>query len=290
MSALPDPQIRDRIETLLSARIVTATPVHGGYTPAERWVVDFGAGRAFAKVATTELTGTLLRREAIVYQRLRAPFMPRLIAWQDHVTRPILLIEDLSTARWPSRWTAEDVGAVVSTLRRLHELDADLPSYAQVHGSRSPGWRTVAADPTPFLSLGSVDETWLSRHLPTLLDAEAGCDPSGNAVTHWDVRSDNICITDHGAILVDWAEACRSNAKLDLGFWLPSLAFEGGPAPEDILPDEPGIAAWVAGFFAARAGLPGIPDAPRVRKVQLEQLSTALPWAARALGLRSPVG
>jgi hypothetical protein len=51
------------------------------------------------------------------------------------------------------------------------------------------------------------------------------------------------------------------------------------------LPDAPEIAAWLAGFFAARAGLPIIPDAPLVRRVQREQLSTALPWAQRALGL-----
>jgi len=40
-----------------------------------------------------------------------------------------------------------------------------------------------------------------------------------------------------------------------------------------------------AGFFAARAGLPEISDAPQVRTVQRQQLETALPWAARALDL-----
>ena len=87
---------------------------------------------------------------------------------------------------------------------------------------------------------------------------------------------------------IDWAEACRSSAAVDLGFFLPSLAFEGGPPPETILPDAPEIAAAVAGFFAARAGLPDIPLSPFVRRVQREQLSTSLPWAARALGLATP--
>jgi hypothetical protein len=31
-----------------------------------------------------------------------------------------------------------------------------------------------------------------------------------------------------------------------------SLAYEGGPAPEKILPDVPEGAAWVSGYFAAR--------------------------------------
>ena len=89
-------------------------------------------------------------------------------------------------------------------------------------------------------------------------------------------------------MLIDWAEACCGNAALDLGAWLPSLAFEGGPLPEQLLPDRPEIAAWLCGYFAARAGLPTIPDAPRVRQVQREQLGTALPWMVRALALPPP--
>jgi len=38
-------------------------------------------------------------------------------------------------------------------------------------------------------------------------------------------------------------------------------------------------------YFASAEGLPGISDAPRVRLVQQQQLSTALPWAVRALEL-----
>jgi aminoglycoside phosphotransferase (APT) family kinase protein len=135
------------------------------------------------------------------------------------------------------------------------------------------------------LSLDIVSADWLERSLPVLLQAGAGCDPSGEAVTHWDIRSDNLCLAADGVKLIDWAEACLSNPKLDLGFWLPSLAFEGGPLPEVLLPHEPEIAAWVSGFFAARAGLPEVPDAPFVRRVQRQQLSTALPWVRRSLQL-----
>jgi hypothetical protein len=118
-----------------------------------------------------------------------------------------------------------------------------------------------------------------------LIEAEQACSTEGDAVTHWDIRSDNMAFTGDGLKLVDWSEACLSNPDPDVGFWLPSLSFEGGPPPETILPHAPEVAAWVSGFFAARAGLPDIPDAPFVRRVQREQLSTALPWAQRALGL-----
>jgi hypothetical protein len=58
--------------------------------------------------------------------------------------------------------------------------------------------------------------------------------------------------------------------------------------PDTILPDAGTEAAFVSGFFAARAGLPAIPDAPRIRTLQFEQLRHALPWACRALGLPLP--
>jgi hypothetical protein len=56
------------------------------------------------------------------------------------------------------------------------------------------------------------------------------------------------------------------------------------PLPEDLLPNAGPMTAMISGFFAARAGLPSIPDAPKVRWIQ-QQLLTALPWAIRALQL-----
>ena len=124
--------------------------------------------------------------------------------------------------------------------------------------------------------------------MPKLIAAEQSCELAGDSLTHLDLRSDNLCITTSGVKFIDWAEACRSDARVDLGFFLPSLAYEGGPPPETVLPDAPDVAALVAGFLAMRAGLPSIPGSPHVRRVQREQLSAALPWAIRALGLPPP--
>jgi aminoglycoside phosphotransferase (APT) family kinase protein len=124
--------------------------------------------------------------------------------------------------------------------------------------------------------------------LPGLL---AASDPSlleGEALLHFDVRSDNLCIRDGQALLVDWNLACVGNPAFDVAFWLPSLALEHGPTPEQLArarPDVDRLAAHVAGFFAARAGLPPPAGAPSVRPFQLAQLEVALPWAVRAAGL-----
>jgi aminoglycoside phosphotransferase (APT) family kinase protein len=104
-------------------------------------------------------------------------------------------------------------------------------------------------------------------------------------VLHFDVRSDNLCFVGDRVVLVDWNLACVGNGRFDVAFWLPSLKLEGGPDPWHVLPDAGPLAAAVAGFFAARAGLPRPPGAPTVREFQLAQLRVALPWAARELGL-----
>jgi thiamine kinase-like enzyme len=280
-----DPALQIRLEKLLGCAIVTFARVERGYTPASRWIVRTATGCFFAKVATTPLTANLLRREAHSYQAIRGDFMPDLIGWQDHATKPILIIEDLSDAQWPPPWDQRQIALVLNQIEALHNTLANVPPYEEIHGQRENNWEIVADDPGPFLSLGLASDQWLWRALPSLLEAERCCTTQGHQLTHWDIRSDNLCITPKGVKFVDWAEACLSNPELDLGFWLPSLAYEGGPEPEKILPGAPEVAAWVAGFFAARAGLPLIPDAPHVRLVQRQQLETALPWAVRALDL-----
>ena len=45
------------------------------------------------------------------------------------------------------------------------------------------------------------------------------------------------------------------------------------------------LAVFVAGFFAATAGLPAPAGAPQVRRFQRQQLEVALPWACATLWL-----
>ncbi|HTX51399.1 MAG TPA: aminoglycoside phosphotransferase family protein, partial [Caulobacteraceae bacterium] len=280
-----DPELTDHVAAILGWTPSSWTRVHGGYTPAERRMVRRGAESAFVKVATTPVTARMLRRELVAYRAFAAPFMPRFLGGEDHPTRPFLVIEDLGGAAWPPPWTEARVADALAAIRAMHALTPDLPSWADQGGEGILGWRKVASVPAPFLSLGLVDPDWLARSLPALVEAETACVTAGSALIHFDLRSDNICFSPRGPVFVDWAASCLGSADLDLGGWLPSLAFEGGPPPEAILPDAPEVAAWVCGYFAARAGLPPIPDAPFVRRVQREQLTTALPWVQRALKL-----
>jgi len=287
--AFPDASIVKRLERLLASAIDSAVSVQGGYTPAARWLVSLRSGtRVFVKMGTTAMTAAALRREALVYGRLTGVFAPRLLAWEDDRHQPLLVLEDSSRAYWPPPWNEELIGRVLETLDRVHRCRVDLPPFREVHPNFASGWQDVAADPAPFLSLGLTSRGWLERSLPQLVAASVRLDTEGDCLTHFDVRSDNICSSERGVLLVDWNLACRGNGALDTGFWLPSLEAEGGPRPEQILPGRADVAAAVSGFFAARAGQPEIADAPRVRWVQKQQLAPALRWVVRALGLEQP--
>lgn len=281
---LPTPETISRVTRLLGWTPDTWRPVQGGYTPTARYAVADEQHRGFVKIATTELTARMINREIVNYAGLSGGFVPRVLAADPDPEAPILVIEDLSAATWPPPWTERLVRDVLDTIAEMHTTPSTIAHGDLLHG-REDGWPTVATNPDPFLSLGLVTPVWLDRNLPALVAAEQSCVLTGDALTHLDLRSDNLCCTTGGIRFIDWAEACRSNADVDLGFFLPSLAHEGGPLPDAILPDRPDIAAVVSGFFAARAGLPSIPNAPFVRRVQREQLGTALPWAIRTLGL-----
>jgi thiamine kinase-like enzyme len=283
--SVPGRELAGRIERLIGARVESYSRVEGGYTPALRLLCRTAGGSFFAKVGTTPPTCKFLNREIHVYQRLRGDFMPRFIASEERETEPVLIIEDLSSQHWPPPWDEQQVELTLAQIKALHETPASLETFAQAHGTMEGNWHAVAEDPGPFLSLGMADARWLEAALPSFIEFEEGCSTAGDSLAHLDLRSDNICLAAGRAVFVDWNHACLSNPRLDLGFWLPSLAYESGIEPEKILPDAPEVAAFVSGFFAARAGLPLISDAPRVREVQRRQLATALPWVARALGL-----
>jgi hypothetical protein len=279
-----------RIEEIVGVRPVARRRAERGYTPAERWIMELADGRSvFVKAATNDLTTGWLRNEHRIYEALRAPFMPKLMGWEDG-ERPILVLEDLSRAKWPPPWTDDRVASVLLMLEAVAGTPppAWLPA-ASSSGFLERGWRSVEDDPGPLQSTGFVSERWLEQALLSLTNVADTCRLDGPNLLHLDVRSDNICFrADGSAVLVDWNLAVVGNPRLDVAFWLPSLASEGGPQPEAVLPDAAPEAAFVSGFFAARAGQPPIPGAPAIRPLQLEQLRHALPWACRELGLPRP--
>src|SRR3990172_3426099 len=69
------------------------------------------------------------------------------------------------------------------------------------------------------------------RALPALIEAGDRAVLSGDALVHFDVRSDNLCILDGRVKVIDWPGYARGSPLVDRVGWLPSLWREGGPAP-----------------------------------------------------------
>jgi hypothetical protein len=259
-----------------------------GYAMAYHAIAEFEDGStAFVKAGAEEVTSEFLRDELRFYKTVQAPFMPRLLGF-DEDDPPLLVLEDLSGAHWPPPWSAEAIQAVRESLNAIWSTPPPewLPPITDERDWLLGGWAEIEADPAPFLSLGVWSSEQLDDALPVLRSAAESAPIAGDSLIHLDVRSDNICLTDRGAVLVDWNLVHAANPDLDLAAWLPSLHLEGGPAPEELLTGAGGLAAALAGFFGARAGLPPPPTAPQVRKIQLAQLEVALAWACRELELR----
>jgi hypothetical protein len=280
--------IEERVSAAVGRRVRSLRRVQTrGYAMAFHAIAEFDDGStAFVKAGAEEVTSQFLRDELRFYQSVEGSFMPRLLGY-DAGEPPLLVLEDLSEGRWPPPW---DVAAVESVRRSLREVWATPPPdwVPPVTAERERlfgGWREIERDPAPFLSLRLCSREWLEAALPVLSAAAESAPVEGDALLHLDVRSDNICLTDRGAVLIDWNWVHRGNPDVDLAAWASSLHLEGGPAPELLLPEAGELAAALAGFFGARAGLPPPPTAPKVREVQRAQLEVALAWACRELGL-----
>jgi hypothetical protein len=279
-------ELDERIE-----RAVGSRPVHyelrpGGYSTADRFAVTLADGRrVFVKSAEAENMAGWLRREHEVYASLSGSFIPGLAGWDDDGVRPLLAIDDLSGADWAPRWDAVRVEAVLAALYELGEATPppNTKTVRETFPELFDRWRTVEADPGPFLSIGLRDAQWLERALPPILAAAESAPVEGDRVCHLDVRSDNLCFVGDRAVLVDWNWASLGNPALDIAAWLPSVRVEGGPQPWEILHDAGPLAAFVAGVWAAVAGLPPPETAPMVRDVQRRQLAVALDWIDRDL-------
>lgn len=286
--------VRRAVKRLKAEPVAWRPVTTGGHTPARRWIVTLDDGRTvFAKVATDDLTATWLRDEHLAYSLLRgASFMPGYVGFYDDGDRPVLALEDLSAAAWPPPWDLERVEAVLRCIASVAATTPpeDLPRAADDHLGLRDGWAEVESEPDAFLALGLCSAPWLEAHLGTLRSAGEAAPLEGDALLHFDVRSDNVCFRrDGAAVLIDWNWTSVGNPAIDVAFWLPSLHAEGGPRPDDAAPDlRAELAACWAGFLCSHAARPPIPTAPHVRGTQLRQARIALPWAARALGVPPP--
>ncbi len=220
---------------------------------------------------------------------VRAPFAPVFHGWGEGPAEALLVLEDLSDAHWPPPYP-RDPTALFEALAGVAAHPP--PSSLRPVPPKVPSWPQVRAQPGPFLDLDVCQPSWFARYAAELEQAEAAAEPHGEQPVHFDVWSGNVCFAPRGVVLVDWAEARRGNAALDVAFAVLSVLAEGGERPPGLrLPDEAAWASYLAGDLALRAPQP-LPDWAEPDSTLQDDLrgdlAHALRWTAAALELPPP--
>lgn len=316
------PLLKHKIEELIGARVAAADIVWGGFGPSATFVLATESGAKYFCKGThpgqTRQGHTALQHERVNYERFPelAQFGPAYIGGADDGDWHVAVLDYVPRAIDVPPWTAEPTAAAIRLIAAFHRATPEraerkLTPIQHLAGFNlfrvMQGWISLAKSEeeqarfaAPF-SDGGAALAWLKAHAEELAALEARAETMGGprGWVHLDIRSDNLVFAADGKVqLVDWPILAFGPQLIDIAFFLPSLAGEGGPACGDglrLYEHEAGIrfddadiaiaAVTVAGFFAARAGEPEIPQLPRLRWVQKMQLFPALDWVCDCLGL-----
>jgi hypothetical protein len=311
--------LREKIASLVGEPIAAGDIVYGGYGPTATFALTTASGaKHFVKGThpgnTKEGHVAVLRecRGLTNYPELAA-FGPRYLGMVESNGWTLAVLEFAARGKAVPPWSEADAQRAIEHIAAFHneapgrvatELRDILSSDLMAKGSNwqslndarmREGFVQLFADP-------DAAERWLRTHLDTLIALKAQVPGGPRSWVHMDIRSDNFVFADDGRLLlVDWPVLSYGPRLLDIGFFLPSLQGEGGPACADGLrryqaaagvtfaADDIAIAtATIAGFFAARAGEPEIAALPRLRWIQKLQLFPALGWMCDCLGIDKP--
>src|SRR5262245_27776782 len=135
----------------------------------------------------------------------------------------VLVLEDLSDARWPPPYPDRGV-ALLETVMQVGATPPPLGLRRRPEG-RPFGtyWQRIAADPEPVLAHGLFSAEWLEQSQPVLDAAEARAQLAGDDFLHDDVWAANVCYTERGALLIDWASATIGDRRVDVAYALLSI-------------------------------------------------------------------
>ena len=299
--------MRAAVEAWLDSPVVSAASQSGGFSPGVAARLRTADGRrVFVKAAGPEpnpLTPALHRREARVAAALpeEAP-VPRLLWSHDEGEGGwiLLVFEDVEGKNPAVPWRAEELDETLEALAVLSELLTPSPLPPDTVGAAGEWsvvsgayWRRLREDRPARL------DPWSTRHLDRLadLEAEAPSAVAGDALLHLDVRADNLLLTPEQVLVVDWPHARVGAPWVDMVFFAPSVAMQGGPPPEELLARHPharradtealtAVVAAMAGFFTREGLQPAPPGLPTLRAFQAAQGDVARRWLARRTGWR----
>jgi hypothetical protein len=293
--------VRERIDAIAGARVVTAQNLQGGFSPGPAARCTLEDGRTvFVKAAGLDLnphSPAMHRREGeVLADFAETTPSPRLIGMVDDGDWVALVIEWIDGHMPVAPHDAIDVDRILRLVARLaatEGADGLLPCL-QVHPEIAGHWGTLLTHPTDGL------DAWSLAHLAELaeLERDVGEATCGDRLVHMDLRSDNIIFATAGEehdVAVDWPGASVGAAWIDLVGLLPALELDGGPTPDEVFGRHPlGRAAdaeavtiyvaAMAGYFTRMSLMPPPPGLPTLRSFQRAQGTIARRWLGERMG------
>ncbi|MEQ8675820.1 MAG: phosphotransferase [Aggregatilineales bacterium] len=302
-------KIRDLIEAQLGTQVVNAETQSGGFSPgvaARIYTADHQC--VFLKAIGTELNPTAVsfhRREARINAQLpENAFAPKLLWSFDDAEDTgwvVLLFDNIEGSNPQTPWQENDLQRVMQAMSQLSSTltpspiaSDSIPSSSDYFTTRIYGWQKIkTGDPKYF---DRLDE-WSKRHFDALCELEKNAPNAvaGNTLVHFDVRADNIVMTEDVVWFVDWPHASIGAEWLDVILFAPSVAMQGGLLPEDLLQLNPACqradpdaltAAIVSmtGMLTFNGMLPPPPGLPTLREFQAAQGEVSRQWIAQRTG------
>jgi aminoglycoside phosphotransferase (APT) family kinase protein len=286
------------LEQRLGTQVASWTSQPGGYTAALASRLELtDGGRVFVKGVPV---GHPLERSYTAEAHTAAALpedapVPLLLGTVDDEWF-LLVFEDIDGHEPDLRPGSAEVGAVVDSVAALHAVLtpsplAGLPPAQRAFGRMLTGWSKLAARPPYDL------DAWAWHNLDKLVAMESAWLPwsDGETMLHTDLRPDNLIYrpADGKVFVVDWAQAARGAAWLDLATLVPHLVRAGhSPREAERLvlqgPAMTGVPAWavtgfavaLAGYWSAASRQPEPLGALGLREFQAESAAAALAWVA----------
>ena len=285
----------ERVEAAVKSSIVEWRKPDCGLSRAHRFSVGLDTGaHIFVKAAIDDETEGWLRREHYVLSGLASACMPRILHWLDEPDRfPVLIVQDLSHAYWPAShrgviWRNGDLERLYLAIENISTLP-ELPGLPPLKNPVQSGWQRIVERPREFLDLKLCSPSWFRHHAELLMNAEMDVQLAGDRITHGDLRSDNICFLKDRVVFVDWSNAARGNGTQNLASVLAALHLEGGPKPDELLPDGAPWAARSSSLLIKRVTRDGW-DPAWLKRVLTKLIAIDLEWFAMSSKADPPDG
>lgn len=297
-------RVRAGVEEILGESVTAHTSQQGGFSPgsADRVVLASGR-RAFVKAASShsnQTTPELHRREAAVTAALPAGVpAPQFLGMYDDGTWVALVLSDVAGHHPHEPWVEAELMTVLDTLARVSQIElaedggapeGGLPLYQEDLRAAFRGWEKVQA--RPLEATAAAMDPWAAQNLSRLaeLAARGTQELAGNSLVHGDLRTDNMLLTGHGVVLLDWPWAARGASWVDalsvlinvkthnpaaqLDHLLTShKAFAGATADSATAV----LAGW-AGYFLDMSRRPAPEGIPTLRPFQRRQADVLVDW------------